>query len=129
MQTPEQTSLKHPFLPQSWTADKNLPRFLRDVNPAEVAVARLRKRVFFAENQGLQGLTGTQDTDGDPGSPGGPGNPGGGPGSGGSGGGGGTQLAVLTERVAALETMINGATIEAECNGDGTITVTLNWGT
>lgn len=32
-------------------------------------------------------------------------------------------------RIAALEVAITGATIDATCNGDGTITVTLTWGT
>jgi len=30
--------------------------------------------------------------------------------------------------ISQLQNMINGATINAVCNGDGTITVTLNWG-
>jgi hypothetical protein len=36
--------------------------------------------------------------------------------------------AQLEQRVAILEQMINGASISAVCNMDGTITVTLVWG-
>ncbi len=43
-----------------------------------------------------------------------------------------TQLVTLVlaqgAQIAQLQTMIDGATIEAVCNGDGTITVTLTWG-
>lgn len=38
------------------------------------------------------------------------------------------DLSDLAARVSTLETMINGATISAVCNGDRTITVTLTWG-
>ena len=38
------------------------------------------------------------------------------------------QSAANTTLVTILQNMINGATISAVCNGDGTITVTLNWG-
>lgn len=37
-------------------------------------------------------------------------------------------IAALTARVTVLETMIDGASIAAVCNMDGTITVTLTWG-
>lgn len=38
------------------------------------------------------------------------------------------EITELRERIARLENMIDNATIEAICNEDGTITVTLNWG-
>lgn len=39
-----------------------------------------------------------------------------------------TKNKQLEGRVAQLERMIKGASISAECNDDGTITVTLTWG-
>lgn len=47
-------------------------------------------------------------------------------GGGGSGALGGTGT--VTERLNAIENAINFASIDAVCNEDGTITVTLNWG-
>lgn len=38
------------------------------------------------------------------------------------------SVAMIDARVTVLETMIDGASITAVCNMDGTITVTLTWG-
>lgn len=39
-----------------------------------------------------------------------------------------TEINSLKTRVSALEAALSGASIDAECNGDGTITVTLTLG-
>jgi hypothetical protein len=39
-----------------------------------------------------------------------------------------SQIASLTVVNVYLQNQINGASISAVCNGDGTITVTLTWG-
>jgi hypothetical protein len=40
-----------------------------------------------------------------------------------------TQVGDLQSQVDGLQAMMDGASIEATCNEDGTITVTLTWGT
>jgi len=55
--------------------------------------------------------------------------PGGGGGSGlGNGSSQGGANNDFNNRIGDLENMVNNASISAECNGDGTITVTLTWG-
>ncbi len=75
---------------------------------------------------GFIGAT-TEEDDG-PGDGGG--GDGGGSGGGGGGGGGGSLGLAATALAKAnlLEQMINGASITAECNPDGTISVSLTWG-
>jgi len=139
----------HPYLRDGWgqataALESAAKPVLADVNPADIVVARIRAKM----TGDIGGGAVLRAVDGSPGGPGGAGGGaggndpgfggsgnisiGGGPGGGGGGGGGGnaatSRIAALETQVASLETMVNGASISAECNGDGTITVTLTWG-
>lgn len=145
----------HPYLRDGWKPDA--PAFqpaykpmLPDVNPADTVVQRMRARLIGSSGGGavLRGVGGSPGLAGIPiGGGGGPGGSGGAwsisnGGSYGSSGGGSPAMASLTTDVSSLQTAaatntaaiaavdakITGASISAVCNGDGTITVTLTWG-
>ncbi len=145
MSTPQSV---HPYLRDGWKQDApsfqpaNTP-MLPDVNPADTVVQRMRAKLIGAAGGGavLRGLDGTSGQAGGAGSNG----SNGGNGSGGgftvghgggpvSGGGGAaaaastSDIATLQHEVSSLSTQVTGASISAVCNGDGTITVTLTWG-
>lgn len=131
---------EHPYLRDGWSIRP--PELVPDVNPADEVVARMRKRVYGSERGNvISGLPGSDGKSGSAGSAGAGGAGGGSGGSGSSGGdgisgpGGGSGTATLGGRVSdaeaaieSLQTQITDASISAECNGDGTITVTLTWG-
>jgi hypothetical protein len=145
MSTPQAV---HPYLRDGWDQNKKPfePRtapIVPDVNPADTVVQRMRAKLIGAAGGGavLRGLDGTSGQAGGAGGSGGNGSNGsgggftighgGGPTSGGAGAAAATattDIATLEETVASLSTQITGASISAECNGDGTITVTLTWG-
>jgi hypothetical protein len=135
----------HPYLRDGWDQGKKPfePRttpIVPDVNPADTVVQRMRAKLIGAAGGGavLRGLDGTSGQAGGMGG-GGSFTPnggwtvghGGGPTSGGAGAAAATattDIATLQEEVADLSTQVTGASIAAVCNGDGTITVTLTWG-
>ena len=152
MSTPQAV---HPYLRDGWKPEvqpfqpANAP-ILPDVNPADTVVQRMRARLIGGTGGGavLRGIGGTPGLASVPiGAGGGPGGSGGawsisnGGMYGGSGGGSAgaasvtsditsLQQAAATQQASltSLQTQISGATISAVCNGDGTITVTLTWG-
>lgn len=131
---------EHPYLRDGWSIRPPVP--VPDVNPADEAVARMRKRVFGSERGNvISGMPGGDGKSGSSGSAGAGGSGGGYGGAGSSGGDGisgpggssgtatiGGRLSDAEAAIDALETSVSGASISAECNGDGTITVTLTWG-
>jgi hypothetical protein len=133
-----QISKDNPFLPGGMGPVGRRNPQLEDCNPASAVIARLKEKADAAilGNFG-GGTTGSDGTDGNAGGTGGAGTNGG-------NGANGSSVSALQAAVsnlqkivgttnpgsgATLQQKINGATISAECNQDGTITVTLNWGT
>lgn len=133
---------EHPYLRGGWAL--RMPEPVPDVNPADEAVARLRRRMVGGSAGTVRGGDGTSGNDGKDGGAGGDGSSGSNGSSGASGSSGGDGVsgplgpagAAATASVAAsaatsastANTKIDGASISAVCNGDGTITVTLTWG-
>lgn len=123
---------EHPYLRDGWSMRKSV---IPDVNPADEAVARMRRRVFGSDKGNVIGAVG--GASGATTANGGGGGGGGGSGGGGasssggdgvSGPGGTSTVSSLQSQVSTISTQISGASISAVCNGDGTITVTLTWG-
>ena len=120
--------VEHPYLRDGWALKSTV--ILPDVNPADAVVRRMRNRMIGGTNGTVRG--GMDGAAGETGETGAQGSSGGDGVSGPSGSSGVAALqsdvALLQGQVETLQTMVNGASISAECNLDGTITVTLTWG-
>lgn len=131
----------HPYLRDGWGRaggrdPSGAERILPDVNPADEAVARMRRKFggnTAGELTALRGANGSDGTSGgSTGSGSGSGGGGGGGGGGPGGGGGATDPAVaaLAATVAAQAAQITNiytglAAATITCNGDGTATLEI----